>query len=75
LPVIIADNTCLPEVGGDAVLQFDPFNVNDMAAKIKAALDDAGLREDMVKKGRERLELFSWRTTALQLIEVFKKVV
>jgi len=75
LPVVIADNTCLPEVGGDAVLQFDPFNVDDIAAKIKAVLDDIKLREDMVNKGRERLKLFSWHNTALQLIEVFKKAV
>jgi glycosyltransferase involved in cell wall biosynthesis len=75
LPVLVADNTCLPEVGGDAVLQFNPFEVGDMAAKIKAALNDADLREDMINKGKERLKLFSWRNTALQLVEVFKKAV
>ncbi|MEP6611193.1 MAG: glycosyltransferase family 1 protein [Mucilaginibacter sp.] len=75
LPVLVANNTCLPEVGGDAVLQFNPFDVDDMVAKIKAALNDASLREDMINKGRERLELFSWHNTAIQLVEVFKKAV
>ena len=75
LPVLVADNTCLPEVGGDAVLKFNPFDIQDMVAKIKMALDDPELREDMINKGRERLKLFSWRNTALQLVEVFKKAV
>ena len=75
LPVLVADNTCLPEVGGDAVLEFNPFDIEDMAAKIERTLDDPGLREEMKNKGRERLKLFSWRDTALQLIEVFKKAI
>lgn len=75
LPVLVADNTCLPEVGGDAVMQFNPFDIDDMALKIKTVLDDAALRGDMINRGTQRLKLFSWHNTALQLIEVFKKAV
>lgn len=75
LPVLVSNNTCLPEVGGDAVLQFDPFDTNDMFIKIKTVLDNAELRKEMVKKGRERLKDFSWQLTALQIVEVFKKAV
>ncbi|MDB5086239.1 MAG: hypothetical protein JWR09_233 [Mucilaginibacter sp.] len=75
LPVLVANNTCLPEVGGSAVLQFDPFNSDDIAKKIKTVLDDADLRKDMISKGRERLKLFSWESTAIKLIGVFKKAV
>jgi len=75
LPVLVANNTCLPEVGGNAVLQFNPFDIQDMAAKIRSVLDDPELRQDMKNKGRERLKLFAWRNTALQLVEVFKKAV
>lgn len=75
LPVLVANNTCLPEVGSNAVLQFDPFDINDMAEKIKSVLDDKELRKDMIVKGQKRLKDFSWQQTALQLIEVFKKAV
>ncbi len=75
LPVLVANNTCLPEVGGDAVLQFDPFDTDDIYLKIKSVVDDAGLRKDMISKGRERLKQFSWHKTALELIEVFRKAV
>ena len=75
LPVLVANNTCLPEVGGNAVLQFDPFNTNDIAEKIKTVLDDAELRKSMINNGRERLKLFSWHNTAVKLVEVFKRSV
>lgn len=75
LPVLVADNTCLPEVGGDAVLQFDPFDMDDIFLKIKTVLDDAELQREMINKGRERLKCFSWQRTALELVEVFKKAV
>ncbi|GAA4096941.1 glycosyltransferase family 1 protein [Mucilaginibacter panaciglaebae] len=75
LPVLVANNTCLPEVGGEAVLQFDPFDIDDIYQKIKSVAIDEELRSDLVKKGRARLQKFSWRNTALQLIEIFKKAI
>lgn len=75
LPVLVANNTCLPQVGGDAVLQFNPFDTNDIYEKMKMVITDEGLRKDMINKGQERLKDFSWHKTALQLIEVFKRAV
>ncbi|MDB5002325.1 MAG: hypothetical protein JWQ34_550 [Mucilaginibacter sp.] len=75
LPVLVANNTCLPEIGGDAVLPFDPFDTTDISAKIKQVLEGDDLRKDLIDKGVKRLSLFSWHNTALQLVEVFKKAV
>ena len=75
LPVLVANNTCLPEVGGNAVLQFNPFDTDDITLKIKTVLDDVDLQKDMINKGRKRLKDFSWQKTAIQLIEIFKKAV
>ncbi|RZK16536.1 MAG: glycosyltransferase family 1 protein, partial [Pedobacter sp.] len=38
LPVIVANNTCLPEVGANAVLTFDPYDVDDLVSKIKSII-------------------------------------
>jgi glycosyltransferase involved in cell wall biosynthesis len=75
LPVLVANNTCLPEIGGDAVIQFDPYNIDDISLKIKMVVDDEELKKDMISKGKERLKLFSWHNTALQLIAVFRKAI
>ncbi len=75
LPVLVANNTCLPEIGGNAILSFDPFDTDDISTKIKMVLDDEQLRDELSSKGIERLKLFSWHNTARQLIEVFRKAV
>ncbi len=75
LPVIVADNTCLPEVGGDAVLCFDPFNVADISEKMKHLIEDDQLRSELIRKGPERLKLFSWEKNAEELIKTFKAAV
>lgn len=73
LPVLVANNSSLPEVGGAAVLTFDPFNINDMYDKMKQVLEDEKLRMELKKKGRERVMQFSWEISAGKLLEVFKK--
>lgn len=73
LPVIVADNTCLPEVGGDAVLTFDPLNTNDIFQKMKLVIENEELRREMIEKGTIRLKEFSWEKAAKQLLEIFKK--
>ncbi|QQL50873.1 glycosyltransferase family 4 protein [Mucilaginibacter ginkgonis] len=74
VPVIVSNNTCLPEVGGDAVLTFNPYKVEELVAKIQSVLDDPQLRKDMIAKGIERLKNFSWKRTANEIVEVFKRV-
>lgn len=73
LPVLVANNSSLPEVGGNAVLSFDPFNEHDIAAKIATVLENDSLRTDLIRKGQERLTFFSWKKTALQYMDIFEK--
>jgi glycosyltransferase involved in cell wall biosynthesis len=72
LPVLVADNTCLPEVGGDAVLCFDPFDVEDIRQKIESVIINIELRDNLILKGNERLKLFSWKKNAEELVKIFK---
>lgn len=72
LPVIVSDNTCLPEVGGDAVLCFNPFDIEDIYLKMKTIIENPDLKFELIKKGNERLKLFSWNKIAGELIKTFK---
>jgi len=74
LPVIVANNTCLVEVGGEAVLSFDPFRADDLLEKIILLLKDGELRKVMISKGRRRLLNFSWEKTAAELVHTFRMV-
>ena len=75
VPVLIANNTCLPEVAGNAALSFNPYEVNDMANKMKELLDSPSLQKEMIALGQERLTYFSWQKTSSLLLSVFKEAV
>jgi glycosyltransferase involved in cell wall biosynthesis len=52
LPVAASSSTCLQEVGGEAARYFDPFSIEDMAAKMHEILADSALQLGMSKQGR-----------------------
>jgi glycosyltransferase involved in cell wall biosynthesis len=74
LPTLISDNSCLPEVGGDAVITCDPFNITDIKNKLKLIIDNPSLQSQLIEKGHKRLTLFSWQNSAGELLNVFKEI-
>lgn len=74
LPVLVANNTSLPEVGGDAIISFDPFNVQNIAEKINRVIASAALKQELIQKGTKRLELFSWKKNAQALVKIFHSI-
>ncbi|MEO5911291.1 MAG: glycosyltransferase family 1 protein [Pelobium sp.] len=74
IPVLAANNSCLPEVGGDAVVYFDPINIEDMILKTEMILNDESLRLELIKKGDARLKAFSWEKTADQFVNLFHEI-
>ena len=75
LPVVIANNTCLPEVAGQGAKSFNPFSVKEMANAISTLLKDEALRQSYIEKGNTQLQNFSWDKTAASLMQLFKKAV
>lgn len=75
LPVLVADNTSLPEVGGDAVLTFNPFDTDDITDKIKQVIECPELQKKMSELGFERLKQFSWEQNAIELVKIFTRAV
>lgn len=73
VPVIIANNSCLPEVAGDAAVSFDPYDATAMADAMQQVLEDDTLRASLIIKGEKRLAAFSWKKTADALLSVFEK--
>ena len=71
IPVLVADNTCLPEVGGNAVLTFNPFLENDLYRKMKLLNDHEIMRKDLINKGNLRIKEFTWHNTATNLLAIF----
>jgi glycosyltransferase involved in cell wall biosynthesis len=74
IAVISSHASSLPEVGGDAALLVDPYDVLGMAATMEAVLGDAGVRATLRRKGLEQAQRFSWRRTAMRMLEVLRGV-
>lgn len=72
-PVIVGNQTSLPEVVGDAGVLLDPFDIDDIAAKIEAVVSNGNLRAELRVKGLSRAKLFDWRETARQTLAVYEK--
>jgi glycosyltransferase involved in cell wall biosynthesis len=63
-PLISANTSSLPEVAGDAALLVDPLDADELAGTMGRLLSDAGLRADLVDRGRRNRARFSWRACA-----------
>ncbi len=73
LPVVSSNGGALKEVVGESGLLFDPQNTSDMTQTIEKMADSEKIREQYIKKGRERLAEFSWDKAAREtLTEILK---
>ncbi len=73
-PVVVSNVASLPEVCGDAAYYVDPYNVESIAEGMYKVLTDNSLRETLIKKGLERVKLFSWEKSAKEHLKVFEDV-
>ncbi|ABQ27950.1 glycosyltransferase family 4 protein [Geotalea uraniireducens] len=72
-PLVCSTATSVPEVAGDAGIQFDPLSPEDMADKLWMVWNDEGAREQLRVKGLQRVKLFDWENTARKTLEVYQK--
>jgi glycosyltransferase involved in cell wall biosynthesis len=59
-PVVTSRLSSLPEVVGDAAVLIDPYDVDDIARGLHAALEDGAFRADLIERGHARAQSFSW---------------
>lgn len=73
-PVICSNTTSLPEVGGDAVVYFNPYDIDEISYSIRRVLEDSKLYQSLIIKGLLRSKKFSWELSASKHSDVFEKV-
>jgi glycosyltransferase involved in cell wall biosynthesis len=64
VPVACSNASALPEVTGDAALQFDPHDEAAIARALQRLLDDERLRERLSTLGAAQARRFTWERTA-----------
>jgi len=73
-PVLTSTVSSLPEVAGDAALLVDPHDPEAMAEAMARLASDAQLRADLVRRGLQRAQGFSWTRTAELTLRVYQSL-
>jgi glycosyltransferase involved in cell wall biosynthesis len=59
-PVVLSNTSSLPEVGGDAVVYFNPKDEKSIEEGVRKVIYDCGIVKDLIEKGLKRLQMFSY---------------
>ena len=73
-PVVCTNSSSLPEVGGDAALYFKVDDLNECYKQVVSIIEDKKFRDELIKRGRERLKIFSWEKTAKETMLLYDDV-
>ena len=73
-PVITANNTSLPEVGGDAALYVNANDIDELSTQMERIVESEQLRNEMREKGFEQAKKFSWSSTADNVEKIYEVV-
>jgi len=74
--VISSNAASLPEVGGDAVIYFDPKNINSLTSALTKTLNlSYPKRQRLIAEGLKQANKFSWDETAKNTIKIYQQII
>ncbi len=73
-PALISNTSCFPEIAGDAAAYFNPYDAADIESAVRRLIENDAERKELIARGKERIKAFSWKNSAKQMVEVYKKV-
>ena len=74
-PVVSSQAGSLPEVGGRAVIYFDPTNLEKFVLILKNLLEDRSALTKLSQLGLQQASKFSWEKTAKQTAQVYEQAI
>lgn len=73
IPVVCANNSCLPEIAGYAALQISATDTPALANALSCLATDPALRQHAVEEGFRQARKFSWQAAAERLLSVYQR--
>ncbi len=73
-PVIASNTSSLAEIVGENGLLVDPLNVKSIATAMRSISDDEQFRQNLIHKGFQRANRFSWGSAAEQAMNAFREL-
>lgn len=72
-PVATSNLTSLPEIAGGAAELFDPYDADDIKRTMQRVIASKQLQAELIGRGLQRRQDFSWRKTAEETAAVYEK--
>lgn len=72
--VVTANNSSLPEAGGEAALYSDALDIRRISENIKSIIVDDSIRDECVQKGIKHAQRFSWEDSAKKTVKVYEEL-
>jgi glycosyltransferase involved in cell wall biosynthesis len=73
-PVITSNTSSMPEIGGPDAILINPERSDEIADMLIKLESDDAFYQQQKEIGMKRAQLFSWRKTAEQLLQLYKEV-
>jgi glycosyltransferase involved in cell wall biosynthesis len=73
-PVITSNTSSLKEIAEGASILIDPINVEELADAMFRLSNDQSLREELRKKGLGRIKLFTHKSAANKILDIYKQL-
>jgi len=72
-PVVAAATSSIPEAGGDVALYFEPRDADELAERLRQALDDPGVRSNARAAGPIHAARFSWARSGVEMAAAYER--
>ncbi len=73
-PVITSNTSSMPEISKDASILINPYKFEEITDAIFHILENENLKNIKIKKGLERIKLFSWNNMAKKVLSLYETI-
>jgi glycosyltransferase involved in cell wall biosynthesis len=74
LPCVLAESSCMREIGGEGALYHEGTNHVQLAAHLRRIFEDGEVRGNLVSAGFENARRFTWEAHVRKLTEVYEEI-
>ncbi len=75
VPVLTSNTSSMPEVGGNAALFVDPYDIRSISAGLEKMATDTVFRERLARIALDNVKQFDWSLSASSLEQVFNDAI
>lgn len=72
--VITSNTSSMPEVGGEAVVYSDPYDIDSIADAIERLVYSETLRAELEKKAISQAKIFSYHKAAKETVDIYNSI-